>query len=115
MTRIKRGVAAHQRHKKMLKAAKGYRGLRHSTFKQAKTAVMKAGVHSYMDRRKKKRSYRQLWVARINAACRGLGINYSRFIAKLTEKHVAIDRKMLAMMAVKNPESFKDIVDFAKN
>lgn len=114
MTRIKRGVNAHRRHQKVVKAAKGYRGLRSKTFKQAKIATMKAGQHAYTDRRLKKRTFRQLWIARINAACRDLGVSYSRFIAGLNAKSVAVDRKMLAELAANEPETFKKIVEFVK-
>lgn len=114
MTRVKRGVTAHRRHRKQVKAAKGYRGLRSKTFSQAKNAVMKAGLNSYKDRRNKKRVFRRLWIARINAACRDLGVNYSRFIAGLNAKHIAIDRKMLAELAANEPAAFKAIVEQAK-
>ena len=114
MTRVKRGVTAHRRHQKVVKAAKGYRGLRHKTFSQAKNAVMKAGMNSYKDRRTKKRTFRQLWILRINAACREQGISYSRFIAAMNAKGVAINRKMLAELAVHEPGVFKDIVEAVK-
>ena len=83
MTRIKRGVQAHRRHRKIVKAAKGYRGLRHKTFKQAKTAIMKAGTNAYRDRRLKKRTFRLLWITRSIAACRANGITFSGFIIAL--------------------------------
>ena len=114
MTRIKRGVSAHRRHRKIVKAAKGFRGLRSRNFRSAKNAVMKAGLHSYAHRRLKKRTFRRLWIVRINAACRELGVNYSRFVAGLNAKHVAIDRKVLAALAVSEPETFKAIVEFVK-
>ncbi len=113
MTRVKRGVTAHRRHQKMVKAAKGYRGRANSTFRMAKTNVMKAGLHSYNDRRLRKRSFRRLWIARINASCRKLGVSYNRFIEGLSKKAIAIDRKMLAELAAKNPEVFKKIVEEA--
>jgi large subunit ribosomal protein L20 len=114
MSRVKRGVTAHRRHRKVVKAAKGYRGLRSKTFQQAKNAVMKAGLHSYRDRRNRKRVFRQLWITRINAACRELGISYSRLIDGMTKKGVAINRKMLAELAVNEPETFKAIVEAVK-
>jgi large subunit ribosomal protein L20 len=114
MTRIKRGVQAHRRHRKIVKAAKGYRGLRSKTFKQAKTAVMKAGMNAYRDRRLKKRSFRRLWITRINAACRANGITYSRFMNALLNSDIQIDRKMLADLAIHNEEAFKAIVEKAK-
>ncbi|MBU1446584.1 50S ribosomal protein L20 [Patescibacteria group bacterium] len=114
MTRVKRGVTAHRRHKKMVDAAKGYRGLRNCTFKQAKTAVMKAGIHSYRDRRLKKRTFRGLWITRINAACRANGMAYSRFINALLKADIQIDRKMLAELAVNNEAAFKSIIEKVK-
>lgn len=110
MTRVKRGFSAHRRHRKVVKAAKGYRGLRSKTFRQAKTAVMKAGMNAYRDRRLKKRSFRSLWIARINAACRAEGVSYSRFINALQTKAILVDRKILADIAMNEPEVFKQIV-----
>lgn len=114
MTRVKRGEHAHRRHRKVVKAAKGYRGLRSRTFKQAKTALMKAGLNSYTHRRTRKRDFRRLWIARINAACRPLGINYSRLIDGMTKKSIEINRKMLAELAVSEPAAFKAVVEAAK-
>lgn len=114
MTRVKRGVAAHKRHKRLLKETKGYRGLRSRTFKQAKTAWMKAGVHAFVDRRRKKRTFRQLWIVRLSAACKLQGLNYSRFIEGLTRKAILIDRKMLADLAMNEPEAFTKLVEVAK-
>lgn len=114
MTRIKRGVSAHRRHKKVQKAAKGFRGQRGVTFKQAQNAVMKAGIYSYAHRKTKKRTFRSLWIARINAACREHGISYNRFIESLTKKGIEINRKMLAELAVNDPEVFKAVVDQVK-
>lgn len=111
MSRVKRGVTAHRRHRKTVKAAKGFRGLRSTHFRAAKNAVMKAGTNAYRDRRNKKRTFRQLWIARINAACRELGTTYSRLIAGMTKKHVLINRKMLAELAVNEPAAFKAVVD----
>lgn len=114
MTRVKKGVNARKKHKKILKAAKGYRGLRSTTFKQAKNAVMKAGMHAYVDRRRKKRDFRRLWITRINAACREHGIQYSRFIRALDDAGIELDRKILADLAVNNPDSFKAVVEAVK-
>jgi large subunit ribosomal protein L20 len=113
MTRVKRGVTAHRRHRKIVKAAKGYRGLRHRTFKHAKNAVMKAGMNAYRDRRLKKRTFRRLWITRINAACRAHDVKYSRFIHALTLKDIKVDRKILAELAVNEPETFKAVLDEA--
>lgn len=114
MTRVKRGVTAHRRHRKIVKAAKGYRGLRSCTFKQAKNAVMKAGINAYRDRRLRKRTFRRLWITRINAACRAHGMAYSRFINALMKANIQIDRKMLAEIAVNNEAAFKAVVEKAK-
>jgi large subunit ribosomal protein L20 len=96
MPRVKRGVTAHARHKKILKLAKGFRGRRKNVFRIAKQAVMKAGQSAYRDRRTRKRVFRQLWIARINAASRGLGITYSKFMAGLKKAGIDIDRKVLS-------------------
>jgi large subunit ribosomal protein L20 len=108
--RVKRGTVRHKRHKKIRKLAKGYRGMRHSTFKKANEAVMKAGEHAYIDRRKKKRVFRSLWVTRLNAAVREHGINYSRFIKALKDKEVGLDRKALSELAVNDPKVFEAVV-----
>lgn len=113
MTRVKRGVTTRRRHQKTRKAAKGYRGLSHLTFKWAKKAVMKAGLRSYESRRLKKRDFRSLWIVRINAACRAMGVKYSRLIDAMAKKDMAVNRKMLAELAVTNPEVFKQIVEEA--
>jgi len=114
MPRVKRGVTAHARHKKILKLAKGYRGRRKNVFRIAKQAVMKAGQYAYRDRRTRKRVFRQLWIARINAASRQLGMTYSRFMAGLKKANIEIDRKVLADMAVKDPAAFASIVEKVK-
>ena len=114
MPRVKRGVAAHARHKKIMKLAKGYRGKRKNVFKLAKNAVMKAGENAYRDRRLKKRSFHQLWILRINAACREHELRYSRFIYGLELAGIKINRKMLAELAVNHPEVFKELVERAK-
>ncbi|MBD3330113.1 50S ribosomal protein L20 [Candidatus Peregrinibacteria bacterium] len=113
MTRIKRGVQAHRRHRKVVKAAKGYRGLRSKTFKQAKNALMKAGQHAYAHRRLKKRTYRSLWITRINAACRAMDVKYSRLIDGMTKKDIRINRKQLSEMAIHDPDAFKAVVEAA--
>ena len=112
MPRVKRGVTARARHKKVLALAKGFRGRRKNVFRIAKQAVMKAGQYAYRDRRTKKRVFRQLWIARINAASRGLGLSYSKFVAGLKKAQIEIDRKVLADLAVNDPAGFASI--FAK-
>ena len=114
MPRVKRGVTAHRRHKKILSQAKGFRGKRKNVFKLAKNAVMKAGQNAYRDRRLKKRTFHQLWILRINAACREHDLKYSRFIYGLELAGIEINRKMLAELAVSEPDVFKEIVDKAK-
>ncbi len=114
MSRVKRGVTAHARHKKVLKQASGYYGRRKNTFRSAVQAVEKAGQYAYRDRRRKKRNFRSLWIQRINAAARELGVTYGRFIEGLGKAGIAIDRKVLADLAVKEPEAFKTLVEKAK-
>ncbi len=114
MPRVKRGETAHRRHRKVVKAAKGFRGLRSTNFRAAKNAVMKAGMNSYTHRRTKKRDFRRLWIARINAACRALGVKYSILMNVLTKKDVMINRKMLADLAVNEPKAFEAVVELAK-
>jgi large subunit ribosomal protein L20 len=114
MPRVKRGVIAHARHKKILALAKGFRGRRKNVFRIAKQAVMKAGQYAYRDRRTRKRVFRQLWIARINAASRELGVTYSRFMAGLKKARIEIDRKVLADMAVNDPAAFGSIVEKVK-
>ncbi len=114
MPRVKRGVTAHARHKKILKLAKGFRGRRKNVFRIAKQAVMKAGQYAYRDRRTRKRVFRQLWIARINAASRGLGLTYSKFMAGLKKANIEIDRKVLSDMAIHDPAGFSSIVDKVK-
>ena len=110
MARVKRGVTAHAKHKKVLKQAKGHYGRRKNTIKTARQSVEKAGQYAYRDRRNKKRSFRALWIQRINAAARGLGMTYGRFIDGLNKAGVEIDRKVLADIAVKDAEAFKALV-----
>ena len=114
MPRVKRGVTAHARHKKILALAKGYRGRRKNVFRIAKQAVMRAGQYAYRDRRTRKRVFRALWIARINAAARGLGMTYSKFMAGLKKAQIDIDRKVLADMAVNDPAGFGSIVEKVK-
>jgi large subunit ribosomal protein L20 len=114
MPRVKRGVVAHARHKKVLKRAKGYRGARSRTFKTANQAVMKAGQYAYRDRRQRKRQFRALWIARINAAARENGMSYSRFMNGLKRASVDIDRKVLADIAVFDSKAFSALAEQAK-
>ena len=114
MSRAKRGVQAHARHKKVIKAAKGYYGRRKNTFRAATQAVDKAGQYAYRDRRRKKRNFRALWIQRINAASRELGMTYGRFINGLDKAGIEIDRKVLADLAVREPEAFKALVEKAE-
>ena len=114
MARVKRGVTAHARHKKILKQAKGYYGRRKNVFRAAVQAVEKAGQYAYRDRRQRKRNFRALWIQRINAAARALGLTYGRFINGLDKAGVEIDRKVLADLAVREPEAFRSLVDTAK-
>lgn len=115
MPRVKSGVTAHARHKKILKLAKGYRGTRSRLFKKANETVMKALYYARRDRRAKKREFRKLFITRINAAARMNGMSYSRFIAGLTKAGVAVDRKMLADLAVNDMAAFAKFVEVAKN
>ena len=113
MARVKRGVTAHAKHKKVLKAAKGYYGRRKSTIRIAKQAVEKALQYNYRDRKRRKRNFRALWIQRINAAARESGMTYGRFIEGLTKAGIAVDRKVLADIAVKDAAAFKALVDQA--
>ena len=115
MSRIKRGVQAKKRHKKILKQAKGYRGARSRTFKVAKQAVMRAGQYAYRDRRQKKRVFRSLWIVRINAAARQNGLSYSKLIAGMKKAKIDLDRKTLADIAVNDKEAFELIAQEAKS
>ena len=110
MPRVKRGVTARARHKKVLALAKGYRGRRGNVFRIAKQAVMKAGQYAYRDRRAKKRVFRQLWIARINAAARANGLTYSQFTNGIRKAGIEIDRKVLADIAVADKAAFAGIV-----
>jgi large subunit ribosomal protein L20 len=114
MPRVKRGTVARARHKKVLKQAKGFRGRRKNVYRVAKQAVMKAGQYAYRDRRTKKRVFRSLWIARINAAVREHGLTYSAFINGLGKAEIGIDRKILADMAVLDKPGFAAVVDKVK-
>ncbi|MFH4355509.1 MAG: 50S ribosomal protein L20 [Neisseriaceae bacterium] len=114
MPRVKSGVTAHARHKKVLQQAKGYRGRRKNVYRVAKQAVMKAGQYAYRDRRQRKRQFRQLWIIRINAAARLNGLSYSQFMAALKKSSATIDRKILAELAVHNREAFAQLVESVK-
>ena len=115
MARVKRGVQAKARHKKVLKQAKGFRGARSRTYKVAKQAVMRAGQYAYRDRRVKKRVFRSLWIVRINAAARENGLTYSKLIAGLKKASINLDRKTLASIAVNDKEAFTKIAEEAKS
>ena len=114
MPRVKRGVTAHRRHKKVLKQAKGYYGARSRVFRVATQAVTKAGQYAYRDRKVRKRMFRGLWIQRINAAARSHGISYSRLISGLRKQNIEIDRRVLADLAVNEKEAFAALADKAK-
>lgn len=114
MARVKRGVIAGRRHKKVLKKAKGYYNARRKVYRVAKQAVIKAGQYAYRDRRQRKRQFRALWITRINAAARLHGLSYSRLINGLGRANIAVDRKVLADIAVHDPEGFGAIAEAAK-
>lgn len=114
MSRVKRGVTTHARHRKIIKAAKGYYGRRKNTFRVANQAVEKAGQYAYRDRKAKKRNFRSLWIQRINAAAREHGVTYGRFINGLNKAGIEVDRKVLADIAVHEPASFKSLVEKAE-
>ena len=114
MARVKRGVTAHAKHKKVLKAAKGYYGRRKNTIRIAKQAVERAAQYAFRDRKRKKRTFRALWIQRLNAAVRPFGLNYSRFIDGLAKAGVTVDRKVLSDLAIHEPAAFEAIVGQAK-
>jgi large subunit ribosomal protein L20 len=114
MPRVKRGVTARARHKKVLALAKGFRGRRKNVYRVAKQAVMKASQYAYRDRRNRKRDFRRLWIARINAAARELGMTYSQFINGMNKAGITLDRKVLADIAVHDKAAFAGIVEQAK-
>ena len=115
MTRVKRGVTSHAKHKKVLKAVKGQWGRRKNTIRVAKQAMEKAMQYAYRDRRTKKRDFRSLWIQRINAGVRAEGLTYSKFINGLNKSGIKLDRKVLAEIAYDNPEAFKTIVKKAQS
>ena len=114
MARVKRGVTAHARHKKVIKAAKGYYGRRKNTIRIAKQAVEKAMQYAYRDRKVRKRNFRALWIQRINAATREHGLTYGRFIDGLNKAGIVVDRKVMADIAVRDPAGFKSLVEQAR-
>ncbi len=113
--RIKRGVTSRKRRKRVLKLAKGYWGRRKSNFRRARETVLRALAYSYRDRRRRKRDFRALWIMRINAAVRPFGLSYSAFMGALRKSGVEIDRKSLSELAIRNPESFGAVVEFARS
>jgi large subunit ribosomal protein L20 len=115
MARVKRGVTSHAKHKKVLKAAKGYYGRRKNTIRIAKQAVEKANQYAFRDRKRRKRTFRALWIQRINAAVRPFGLNYSKFIDGLAKSGLVIDRKVLSDLAIREPAAFEAIVQKAKS
>ena len=114
MARVKRGVTSHAKHKKVYKAAKGYFGRRKNTIRIAKQAVEKANQYAFRDRKRKKRTFRALWIQRLNAAVRPFGLNYSRFIAGLDKAGITVDRKVLSDLAIHEPVAFEAIVGQVK-
>jgi large subunit ribosomal protein L20 len=114
MARVKRGVTSHAKHKKVFKQAKGFYGRRKNTIRIAKQAVEKAHQYAYRDRKRRKRTFRALWIQRLNAAVRPFGLNYSRFIAGLIKAGVLVDRKILSDLAIREPAAFQAIVERAK-
>ena len=115
MARVKNGAVTKARHKKVLKAAKGYFGSKHRLYKTAKEQLMHSGQYAFRDRKQKKRDFRKLWITRINAACRQNEISYSRFIEGLTKAGVEINRKMLSEIAINDPKMFSELVKVAKD
>ncbi len=115
MARAKSSVARHKRHKRVLKAAKGYVGGRSKLYRTAKETVMRARQYSYRDRRVRKRDFRRLWITRLTAGVRASGLTYSKFIAALKKAGVELDRKILAELAVNDPDTFQRIIDLAKH
>ena len=114
MARVKRGVTGHAKHKKILKAAKGYYGRRKNTIRVAKQAVEKANQYAYRDRKRRKRTFRALWIQRLNAAVRPFGLTYSRFINALRKANILLDRKVLSDMAIRDSAGFQQLIDIAK-
>ncbi len=114
MVRVTAGITRRRRHKKVLAATKGYRGARRTRFKVAKEAMIKARAYAFRDRRVRKREFRRLWIARVNAACRQQGLTYSVFMNGLKRNDIQLNRKMLSEIAIRHPEAFKTIVDTVK-
>jgi large subunit ribosomal protein L20 len=114
MARVKRGVTSHAKHKKVLEQAKGYYGRRKNTIRIAKQAVEKANQYAYRDRKNRKRNFRALWIQRINAAARGLGLTYGRLVDGLSRAGIEVDRKVLSDLAIREPAAFAALVDQAK-
>lgn len=114
MTRVKRGVTKTRRHKKVLSAAKGFRGAQHRQYKRAREALLHAWAHAYRHRRERKREFRSLWILRVGAATRRLGLTYSQFIHGLKKANIELDRRSLADAAVKDPPAFEKLVTIAK-
>ena len=110
MVRVKRGKVGHRRHKKVLKAAKGFRGSRSKSYRAAKETLLRAGAFAYRDRKKRKRDFRQLWIIRINAAARGKGLSYSRFMDGLNKAGVKLNRKMISELAISDSSAFDALV-----
>ena len=115
MARVRNGAVTKARHKKVLKQAKGYFGSKHRLYKTAKEQLMHSGQYAFRDRKQKKRDFRKMWIARINAACRSNGISYSRFIEGLTKAGVEVNRKMLSEIAINDPKAFKELVKVAQD
>ena len=115
MARVKNGAVTKARHKKVLKQAKGYFGSKHRLYKTAKEQLMHSGQYAFRDRKQKKRDFRKMWIARINAACRANEISYSRFIEGLTKAGVEVNRKMLSEIAINDPKAFAELVSVAKD
>lgn len=114
MPRVKRGTMTHKRHKRIIKDASGYWGARHRLFKTAKEAVIKAMDDAFRGRKEKKRQFRAMWIARINAGCRQNGLTYNRFIEGLNKSDVTVNRKILAELAINDPKAFAELVDKAR-
>ena len=114
MPRVKRGTITHKRHKKIIERAEGYWGRKKNVFRRANEQVMKSLQYAYRDRRARKRQFRRLWITRISAACRAEGLPYNRFIEGLTKAGVALDRKVMAEMAVNQPEAFRELIEVAR-
>ncbi|MEJ8751094.1 50S ribosomal protein L20 [Lagierella sp. ICN-221743] len=115
MARVKRGTNAHKRHKKVLKSAKGYYGSKSTLYRTANQAVMKSMAYSFIGRKRRKRDFRQMWIARINAATRQHGLSYSKFMHGLKQNGIDMNRKMLSDLAIKDPQAFEKLVEIAKN